>query len=72
MTPGPFFLMEKMASGFNAASGDRRYTLILPNGKVLGTTGGKNPGKVWFYAECYMAAEEQDSRFYLDEEYRVK
>ncbi len=56
----------------HAASGDRRYTLILPNGKVLGTTGGKNPGKVWFYAECYMAAEEQDSRFYLDEEYRVK
>ncbi len=29
----------------HAASGDWRYTLILPNGKVLGTTGGKTQEK---------------------------
>ncbi len=72
VSPGPLFLMEKMASGFNGASQDWRYTLILPNGKVLGTTGGKNSGKIGFCAECHMVAEDQDSRFYLDEEYRVK
>jgi len=38
---GPMFLMEKMVVGFNAESGDWRYTLILPNGKILGTAGRK-------------------------------
>jgi len=45
---GQLFLMEKMASGFNAASQDWRYTLIQPNGKILCITGGKNSGKVGF------------------------
>jgi hypothetical protein len=72
VTPGPLFLMEKMAAGFSAESGDWRYTLIMPNGKVIGETGGKNSGKVGFCAECHMAVEEQDSRFFLDENYRIK
>ena len=67
---GPLFLMEKMAAGFNAESHDWRYTLILPNGKILGTTGGKNSAKVGFCIECHAVAEEQDSRFFLDEDYR--
>jgi hypothetical protein len=70
--PGPLFLMEKMATGFNADTQDWRYTLILPNGKVLGSTGGDGSKKVGFCAECHLAVEEQDSRFYLDEEYRAK
>ncbi|MDA0229204.1 MAG: cytochrome P460 family protein [Proteobacteria bacterium] len=67
---GPMFLMEKMAAGFNAESGDWRYTLILPNGKILGTTGGKGSAKVGFCIECHAVQEEEDSRFFLDEEYR--
>lgn len=70
--PGPFFLMEKMAAGFNAASQDWRYTLIMPNGKVVGTTNGAGSSKMQFCAECHLAVEDQDSRFYLPEEYRVK
>lgn len=69
---GPLFLMEKMASGFNAESKDWRYTLVLPNGKVLSTTGGKNSGKVGFCIECHAVVEDQDSRFFLDEDYRRK
>ncbi len=71
VSPGPLFLMEKMAAGFNAESQDWRYTLILPNGKVLGATGGEGSSKVGFCIDCHIAVEEQDSRFYLDEAYRV-
>ena len=67
---GPLFLMENMAAASNAELHDWRYTLILPNGKILGTTGGKNSAKVGFCIECHAVAEEQDSRFFLDEDYR--
>ena len=70
VSAGPLFLMEKMATGFNAESMDWRYTLIMPNGKVLGTTGGKNSAKMGFCAECHAVMDDQDSRFYLDEAYR--
>ena len=70
VSAGPLFLMEKMAAGFNAESMDWRYTLILPNGRILGTTGGKDSAKMGFCAECHAVMEDQDSRFYLDEDYR--
>ena len=69
---GPLFLMEKMAAGFSSESGDWRYSLILPNGKVLGETGGVGGDKVGFCVDCHLAVEEQDSRFYLPDEYRVQ
>jgi hypothetical protein len=69
---GPLFLMEKMAANFNAGTQDWRYTLMLPNGKVIGTTNGSGSGKVQFCADCHLAMEDQDSRFFLDEEYRAK
>ncbi len=68
---GPFFLMEKMAKGFLKASGDWRYTLILPSGQVVGTTNGRGSGNVKFCIECHVAvAGEQDSMFFLPEEFR--
>lgn len=72
VAPGPLFLMEKMAAGFNAESQDWRYTMIMPNGQVFGTTGGKNSAKMGFCVECHMVVEEQDSRFFLDDDYRRK
>lgn len=69
---GPLFLMEKMAAGFDADTRDWRYTLILPSGKVVGSTGGAGAGKVAFCAECHLSVEEQDSRFFLDESYRAE
>lgn len=69
---GPLFLMEKMAAGFDADTRDWRYTLILPSGKVVGSTGGAGTGKVAFCAECHLSVEEQDSRFFLDESYRAE
>lgn len=69
---GPLFLMEKMDAGFNAESGDWRYTMIMPNGSVFGTTKGANAGKVEFCITCHISvAPDADSVFFLPEEYRA-
>lgn len=69
---GPFFIMEKMEKGWNKASDDWKYTLMLPNGKIFGVTNGVNSKKVKFCIDCHIAvAEDQDSSFFLPEELRV-
>ena len=69
---GPLFLMEKMNAGFSPKTGNWRYTMIMPNGAVFGTTKGKNADKVQFCAECHgSVADEQDSLFFLPKAYRV-
>ena len=73
LAAGPLFLMEKMPAGFNKASGNWRYTMVLPNGQVFGTTNGAGSAKMNFCYECHMAvAEEQDSLMFLPDEYRVR
>ena len=71
LSVGPLFLMEKMESGFNQASGDWRYALIGPNGKVMGTTGGTGSKGVEFCAACH-AAGDADYMFFMPEEVRLK
>jgi hypothetical protein len=70
---GPLFMMEKMASGFNKASGNWRYTMVMPNGQLFGQTNGKNAKGMKFCYECHMAGgEDTDSMLFLPEDYRVK
>ena len=70
---GPLFLMEKMPAGFNKASGNWRYTMVMPDGAVFGTTSGKGSAKVQFCIECHASvAEDQDSMMLLPDEFRVK
>ncbi|MDA1097653.1 MAG: cytochrome P460 family protein [Proteobacteria bacterium] len=72
LAAGPLFLMEKMPAGFNKDSGNWRYTMVLPNGQVFGTTNGADSAKMKFCYECHMSvAEEQDSLMFLPEEYRA-
>ncbi len=69
---GPLFFMEKVARGALPETADWKYTLILPNGKVMGVTGTETGGKVKFCHDCHEAVvETQDAMFYLPEEYRV-
>lgn len=69
---GPLFLMEKMPAGFYEASGNWRYTMIMPDGSLFGATKGKNSVQMQFCIECHAAvAEDQDHLFFLPEEYRV-
>ena len=68
---GPLFLMEKMQKGFNKASDDWRYTMVMPNGSVFGTTKGAGADKVEFCIGCHQAGAERDSMLFVPEEYRV-
>jgi len=72
-TPGPLFIMEKMAAGFNPDGGDWKYTMIMPNGSVFGETKGKNAAGMQFCIECHIAVgDDQDSMMFVPEEYRVR
>lgn len=70
--PGPMFVMEKMESGFNPASVDWRYTMIMPDGSLFGETGGVNPQNVAFCVGCHATRGEYDHLFFLPEEFRLK
>ena len=73
VTVGPMFMMEKMPAGFNADSGNWKYTMIMPNGSVFGVTNAKNSSGMQFCIECHAAvAEEQDHMMFLPEEYRTQ
>lgn len=68
--PGALFLMEKMQDGFNYVSGDWRYTMIMPDGSLFGTTNGEGTERVKFCISCHLAVEQQDHLFFIPEEYR--
>lgn len=68
--PGALFLMEKMEAGFNYVSGDWRYTMIMPDGSLFGTTNGEGTERVRFCISCHLAVEKQDHLFFIPEEYR--
>jgi hypothetical protein len=69
---GPLFVMEKMPTGFKKASGDWKYSLVMPTGAIMGITNGTNSTAMNFCYECHMAvAEDQDSMMLLPEENRV-
>jgi hypothetical protein len=67
---GPLFAMEKMASGFDADSGDWRYSMVTPGGAIVGQTGGVGSDKVAFCIDCHLA-DGRDSMFFLPPEFRI-
>ncbi|MDX1606607.1 MAG: hypothetical protein R3202_10475 [Candidatus Competibacterales bacterium] len=69
---GALSLMEKMPAGFNPEVGDWRFSLVLPDGRLFGSTGGVNGYAVKFCQECHIkAGAEQDYMYLLPETYRV-
>jgi hypothetical protein len=71
---GPLFLMEKMPEGWYAKTDDWRYTLIMPNGQVVGTTKGQGAGNVAFCIQCHKlgSGPKVDSVMFLPEDLRVR
>ncbi|MEE8171942.1 MAG: cytochrome P460 family protein [Alphaproteobacteria bacterium] len=69
---GPLFTMEKMSPGFAPDFGDWRYTMIMPNGKLFGMSGGAGSRAVEFCGECHLQVAERDHLFELPEEYLRK
>ena len=69
---GPLFLMEKMPPGFSAQARDWRYTQIMPDGSLFGTTNGESSEKVEFCASCHATAgDSMDHLFFVPEKYRI-
>lgn len=63
---GALALMEKMPPGFSPDTGDWRFTLVLPDGRVLGATGDRNAVAVGFCADCHRdAGPAQDYLFFM-------
>ena len=61
-----------MGKGFLKASDDWKYTLVMPNGKIVGKTNGRGSANVKFCYECHMSvAEDRDSMMLIPEEFRV-
>jgi hypothetical protein len=71
VAPGPLFTMEKMTVGFNEATADWRYAMVMPNGTLFGITGGQNAAGLKFCHDCHQAAgEDNDMMLFMPEEYR--
>ena len=69
--PGPLFVMEKMEPGFNSGSGDWQFSMISPDGALVGQTLGIGHDKVQFCADCHQSvSQEQDWLFFLPQKYR--
>ena len=70
---GPLFLMEKMQTGFSPEGRDWRYTMIMSDGSLFGTTNGENSQRVEFCAGCHLAAgDDQDHLFFVPGKHRVR
>ncbi|MGI9331758.1 MAG: cytochrome P460 family protein [Gammaproteobacteria bacterium] len=68
---GPLFLMEKMPAGFNAETRDWKYWAVMPNGNLMGVTGGEKSDKVKFCAACHNGmGVKTDAMTFLPKEYR--
>lgn len=72
VSAGPLFIMEKMPAGFYDDSDDWRYTMVMPDGTVFGTTKGAGTAKVEFCIGCHISvAPDVDSLMFIPEQYRV-
>ena len=67
---GPLLTMEKMRRGFNMSAGDWRFTMIAPDGRILGESNGRNAAAVDFCLECHKAAWRQDFIMFVPPEFR--
>ncbi|MGI9370987.1 MAG: cytochrome P460 family protein [Hyphomicrobiales bacterium] len=70
VSPGPLFIMRKMQAGFNAASGDWRYSMIMPDGSFFGETNGEGAQQVKFCIGCHAAVKKNDHLFFVPDKYR--
>ena len=70
---GPLFLMEKMEPGFAPEGRDWRYTQIMPDGSLFGTTDGEGGDRMEFCVTCHATAgEAADHLFFVPDKYRMR
>jgi hypothetical protein len=61
---GPLAIMEKVAAE------EWRYTMVMPDGWVFGTTGGIGDANVAFCADCHRAVADPDPLYFVPPRYR--
>lgn len=70
--PGPLFLMEKMATGFDPDARDWRYSMIMPDGSFFGVTRGESADRVGFCITCHVTAgDANDHLFFVPQDFRT-
>lgn len=71
---GPLFLMEKMEDGWYPKSDDWRYSMIMPNGQIVGATKGKGAENVEFCIQCHKIGTPKnvDSMMFVPKDLRVR
>ena len=70
---GPLSVMEKMPPGFNPEGRNWRYTMILADGTLFGTTNGEGSERVEFCMDCHIAAgDARDHLFFVPARRRVR
>jgi cytochrome P460 len=57
------FVMEKRAKGYDSASGDWHYAVVMPDGAVAMTGNGKAGSSTQFCGACHEAAKVNDYVF---------
>jgi len=68
----PQFAMERMPKGYDERVGDWKFTLIAPDGSIVGDSRGRDGDKVEFCVECHKSAWRQDFLFFIPPPYRPK
>lgn len=68
----PQFVIERMPKGYDERVGDWKFTLIAPNGAIVGESRGRDADKVEFCVECHKSAWRQDFLFFIPPPYRAK
>jgi hypothetical protein len=69
-TPGPVFVMERMAQGYDASTNDWRFAVTTPDGALVGESGGRDAAKVAYCAGCHKSAAVQDFLFFVPPRFR--
>lgn len=68
---GALALMQKMPPNSATPPGNWRYTLILPDGRLFGSSDADEAEKVRFCQSCHAALKNtQDSLFFIPQQYR--
>ncbi len=70
--PAPLYIMEKMPKGWNPATADWRYAMILPGGRTWGMTKGVNSAGMRFCHECHAGVKDNDYLFFAEEKYFIR
>ena len=68
--PGALFVMEKLAEGTSAGTGDWRYLMIMPDGSVFGDSAGETAAQVAYCHDCHRQKAQEDFVFFVPKAFR--